>query len=371
MDVIVLGGGLMGTTTAYFLARRGHSVTVIERGRVGNGATIASFGNVRRTNRFLPQLPLAHRARAIWGEAERLLGRDVEFRQTGHVRLVFDEDGLADMRAYAEAARPWGLDIEELGPEDIRRRFPGLGPQAVAASLMAEDGCANPRLVCPAFAAATARMGAQIVEDAKVLSVTKTEAGFEVATERGTYAAACLVNTAGAWGARVAALFGEHVPLVARGPQMGVTEPLPHRVLPVVGVWTRVKEEAGYLRQVERGNIIFGGAAKRTEVDLDTGFAKYDPSRLPAQMRALVRLFPGLAQVAVIRTWSGCEGYIADDLPVMGRSATTDGLFHAFGFCGHGFQLGPGVGEMMAELIDTGRSSTSIAPFDIGRFAAA
>lgn len=368
MDVIVLGGGLMGSAAAFFLARRGLGVTLVERNRIGMGATVASFGNIRRTGRHLPQLPLAHRSLRLWGEAERLLGRDVEFRATGHLRLVFDADGLADMRRFAEEARPWGLELEELTPAEIRVRFPGLGPEAIAASFSPMDGSANPRLVSLAFADAARRLGARIVEEVEVGEIARTGAGFAVTTSKGVVAADCLLNTAGAWGGRVAARFGEPVPLTPRGPQMGVTEPLPHRVLPVVGIWSRGERSGGYLRQVERGNIVFGGAAERVAVELDPGHAKADPGRLPHQLRQLVRLLPALARVAVIRTWSGCEGYVADMLPVMGPSATTPGLFHAFGFCGHGFQLGPGVGDAMAELIATGRTDTPLHDFRIDRF---
>ena len=371
MDVIVLGGGLMGTASAHFLARRGARVTLIERNRVGTGATVASFGNIRRTGRHLSQLPLAHRSLRLWGEAAKMLGRDVEFCATGHIRLAFDDDGLADMRAYAEAARPWGLELEELGPREIRDRFPGLGPEAIAASFSPHDGSGNPRLIAPAFAEAAGKLGAQIIDGAEVDKIEHTGSAFVVASSKGTFAAECLLNTAGAWGARIAAQFGEEVPLDARGPQMGVTEPLPHRILPVVGIWTRDKDHGAYLRQVERGNIVFGGAAERVPVDLDPGHATADPMRLPGQLRAVARLLPAAAQVAVIRTWSGCEGYVRDMLPIMGRSATTPGLFHAFGFCGHGFQLGPGVGDAMAELITTDRCETPLDDFRIDRFSRA
>lgn len=371
MDVTVLGGGLMGTASAYFLARRGARVTLIERNRIGSGATVASFGNIRRTGRHLSQLPLAHRSLGLWGEAEKMLGRDVEFRATGHVRLIFDEASLADMRAYAEAARPCGLELEELGPREIRSRFPGLGPNAIAASFSPGDGSGNPRLIAPAFAEAARRLGAEILEDAEVQTIGHTGSGFVVASSKGTFAAECLLNTAGAWGARIAAQFGEAVPLDARGPQMGVTEPLPYRILPVVGIWTRDKDHGAYLRQVERGNIVFGGAAERVEVDLEPGHAAADPARLPTQLRAVARLLPAIAQATVIRTWSGCEGYVRDMLPVMGRSATTSGLFHAFGFSGQGFQLGPGVGDAMAELITTGRCETPLDDFRIDRFGGA
>jgi len=369
MDVIVLGGGLMGTASAYFLARRGARVTLIERNRIGTGATVASFGNIRRTGRHLSQLPLAHRSLRLWGEAEKTLGRDVEFRATGHIRLIFDEGSLADMRTYAEAARPCGLELEELGPREIRSRFPGLGPDALAASFSPHDGSGNPRLIAPAFAEASRKLGVEIVEEADVETIKHSGIGFHVATSKGSFAAEWLLNTAGAWGARVAGAFGEQVPLEARGPQMGVTEPLPHRILPVVGIWTRDKDYGAYLRQVERGNIVFGGAAERVSVDLDPGHAIADPIRLPVQLRAVARLLPAIAKIAVIRTWSGCEGYVRDMLPVMGQSATTPGLFHAFGFCGHGFQLGPGVGDAMAELMITGRCETPLDDFRIDRFS--
>ncbi|MDB6454312.1 NAD(P)/FAD-dependent oxidoreductase [Falsirhodobacter sp. 20TX0035] len=368
MSVIVLGGGLMGTATAFFLARRGVAVTLVERGRVGAGATVASFGNVRRSGRHLSQLPLARRSLTLWNEAARLLDRDVEFRATGHLRLIFDADGLALMRDYARAARPAGLELEELSPADLRRRFPGLGPDAIGASLSPEDGSGNPRLIGPAFAAAAARLGAQVVDDAGSVQVRRTSAGFEVVTARGTFTADRLVNCTGARGGDLAAQFDEPVPIRILGPQMGVTEPLPHRILPVVGVWDAA--HGAYLRQVERGNVVFGGAVDRTEVDPATGHAHVDPAHLPHQLRAVVRLVPALRHVAVIRQWSGAEGYVADGLPVMGPSLTTPGLFHAFGFCGHGFQLGPGVGDAMAELVATGRCDTPLDAMHVARFAA-
>ena len=370
MRVVIVGGGLMGAAAAFFLARRGVVVTLLERDRIGQAATNASFGNIRRQGRYLPQMPLAHRSRALWGEAEALLGEDVEFRATGHVRLAFDADAVADMETFARDAAPYGLTLEILGRNELRSRFAWAGPAAIAASFSPEDGSANPRLVAPAFARAAARLGAEIVEGSQVVAICRSDAGLSVETATGTFAADAVLNAAGAWGARLAESVGEPVPLEPYGPQMGVTEPLPHRILPVVGIWSRVKAEGVYFRQVERGNIVFGGG-KREAVALDPGHATVDPANTLAQLPQLKRLCPAIARVQVIRTWSGCEGYISDMLPVMGPSRTTPGLFHAFGFCGHGFQLGPGVGDVMAELIATGRSETPIEPFSIARFAAA
>lgn len=368
MDVIVIGGGLMGCAATFFLAQRGINVTLLERGRVGTGATVASFGNIRRTGRHLPQLPLAHHSRRLWGEAETLLGRDVEFRAHGHLRLIFGPKGLADMRRYTAAARPWGLDLQELERADIQRRFPGVGPDAIGASFSPDDGSGNPRLIAPAFAEAAVRLGAQVVEAAEVLKIISAAGGFTVKTSQGVFHADQVLNAAGAWGTRISRQFGEDVPMTSHGPQMGVTEPLPWQVKPVIGEWSETGH-GGYLRQVERGNIIFGGVVARTPVDMTTGHAQYDFSLLSQQLTHLIPLLPALAGVSVIRTWSGCEGYVADELPVMGPSETTPGLFHAFGFCGHGFQLGPGVGDVMAELMTTGRHLVPIDDFRIGRFA--
>ncbi len=190
-------------------------------------------------------------------------------------------------------------------PNEIRARFSGLGPDALAASFSPQDGSGNPRLVAPAFVEAAQRLGATIVEEAAVTAMCRTANGFRLETSEGVFEAEALVNTAGAWGARVAEAFGEPVPLKAFGPQMAVTEPLPHRILPVVGIWTRDHSQGAYLRQVERGNVVFGGAAERVPVDLDPGHAQADPERLLGQLPAVVRLVPALSQVSVIRTWSG------------------------------------------------------------------
>ncbi len=366
MRVTVLGGGLMGTATAFFLARRGAKVTLIERGHIGAGATVASFGNIRRSGRYLPQMPLAHRSVALWGQLQHLLGQDVEFRATGHLRLIFAPKGLSLMRKFRQEAKDWGLDLEELSASEVHARFPGLGPDAIGASFSPQDGSANPRLVAPAFACAATRLNAQIVEEAGEIKIQTRGEGFEISTQRGRHTADALVNCAGGWGPEIARHFGEEVPCRFAGPQMGVTEPLPHRILPVVGVWSA--KHGAYLRQVERGNVVFGGAVPRVEMDAN-GRAQPDPNCLADQLREVVRLVPALRGVSVIRQWSGAEGYVKDMLPIMGPSRTTPGLFHAFGFCGHGFQLGPGVGDAMAELITTGQCSTPLAPFNIGRFA--
>lgn len=370
-DVIIVGGGLMGASAALFLRRRGRSVILLERGLVGQQASGVNFGNVRRQGRYLEQLPLANRSRDIWGRLPELVGEDCEFIASGHLRVCFNEAQAAKMEAYAHDARAYGLDLEIISPNALRDRFPFLDRGVVLGSYGPLDGHANPRLVTPAFARAAVRQGARVEENAEVLAIDRIGEDFHVQTrDRGVFRAPILLITAGAWAGAMAARFGEPVPLVARGPQMGVTEPVPYRIGPTLGVSTPLEEETVYLRQVTRGNIVFGGG-RRNEVNLDTIRVYPKPENTLNQMPQLRRLLPGIAQLRLIRVWSGIESYLPDDRPIMGASDKVPGLYYAFGFCGAGFQIGPAVGDVMAELIDTGASVTPIEPFHIRRFAPA
>ena len=153
--------------------------------------------------------------------------------------------------------------------------------------------------------------------------------------------------------------------MTVMGPQMAVTEPLPYFLPPVIGNGSG----SSYLRQVKRGNIIWGGGRRGTP-QVDPPRARPIPEHLPAQWAGVLRLVPGLCGVQIIRTWSGIEGYIDDGLPIMGPSESRPGLFHLFGFCGHGFQLGPGAGAVAAEYVANGASRTPIEDFAISRFSA-
>jgi glycine/D-amino acid oxidase-like deaminating enzyme len=328
-----------------------------------------NFGNVRRQGRYLIQLPLANRARELWGRLPQLLGEDCEFMASGHLRVCYTDELAAKMETYARDARDYGLDLEILNPNALQSRFPYLGKNAVMGSLGPMDGHANPRLVAPAFGRAARRAGAHVEENTEVLAIEKVGADFQVETRnRGRFRAPVVMVTAGAWAGAMAARLGEAVPLVARGPQMGVTEPAPYRIKPTLGVSSPQEEETVYLRQVTRGNIVFGGG-HRNEVDLDKIRVYPNPDNTLNQMPQLQRLLPGIAKLRLIRVWSGIESYLPDDLPIMSASDKVPGLFYAFGFCGAGFQIGPGVGDVMAELIDTGRTVTPIEPFHIRRFA--
>ncbi|MEM9224810.1 MAG: FAD-binding oxidoreductase, partial [Pseudomonadota bacterium] len=368
VDVLIVGGGLVGTSTAFFLRQRGLSVVVLERDRIGVHASGTNFGNVRRQGRYLPQLPLANRSLSIWNRLPELLGEDVEFRATGHIRAILDEHSATMAERFAADALPYGLEIELLGHNAMRQRFPFFGERVIMGSFSPSDGQANPRLAAPAFARAAERAGASIIEGATAASIERVGDDFLLATPRhGTFRASAVQISAGAWGGTLTADLGEPVPMAPGAPQVAITEPLSTGIPSVVGVWTSDKTRNVYCRQVEQGNLVFGGGI-RGKASIEPSRATVDPKNTERQIANLTDLIPTLADARVIRSWSGVEGYIDDDLPVMGPSARQPGLFYAFGFCGYGFQLAPGVGDVMAELIATGRTETPIDEFTLDRF---
>ncbi|NBC36441.1 FAD-dependent oxidoreductase [Novosphingobium sp. FSY-8] len=369
-DVAIIGGGLMGCSAAFFLAQRGLSVALLETDKVGRQASGTNFGNVRRQGRPIFQLPLANRAIRIWRNAREMLGSDVEYLQSGHIRVCFRErpDNIGKMEEYAQQAREEGLELELLSANALRERFPWLGPDVLAGSYSATDGHANPRLAAPAFARAAARLGAQIIEDTQIVHAEKLVEDFHLTAADGRqFRAPILLVTAGAWAGKVAGWFDEGIPLTPRAPTMSVTEPVPYAIAPAVGVMTPDEVETVYFRQVARGNIVLGGSTRAASYPDD--YRSYVlPENTMTQFQHLSRLAPALARLNVIRVWSGIEGYTQDALPIMGPSARVPGLFHAFGFSGSGFQIGPGVGETMAELIATGATDIPIAPYAVNRF---
>lgn len=369
-DVLIVGGGLMGTTAAFFLrTQHGKSVTLLEREMVGRQASGVNFGNVRRQGRALDQIPLVNRARAVWGRVRELLGEDLEFAPYGHLRVVYNETQAAIIEQYARDVKPLGLELEMLDKAALKARYGFFGDEVIAGSLSPLDGHANPRLAGPAFGRAARRAGAQIREYSEVVKV-EIDAGEFVAhtADGGEHRGEQMFVTAGAWSGTLAAAFGEPVPLTAHGPQMGVTDPMPYAFAPSIGMSTQINFEGVYFRQIKRGNIVFGGGLRGPALT-DSIRAYVDPANTLRQFREMRRVVPMFEKLQLIRVWSGIEGYLPDLKPIIGPSARHPGLHYAFGFNGEGFAISTGVGETMAELMATGSTAIPLAPFGIGRFA--
>lgn len=360
-DVTIIGGGVAGCAAAVALRKAGLSVVLLEKGLCGAGASGVNFGGVRQQGRHLAELPLARRARAIWDGLAAMLGEDIEFEATGHIKLARSEADMAELEAYARAAAEHGLKLQMLGANAARAELAWLGEKVVGASLCAEDGAANPRLVGPAYARLARRLGADLREHAPALSATHDGERFETRTEALAVTSRFLVNAAGIGAGEVAAWLGEDAPLGPVVPNMLVTEPLPIFVTRSVGVCGGDV----YVRQVARGNVILGGG--RGWGDADLRWSRPVSEQSLGGMARTLDLVPALKGAQVIRTWAGIDGQMPDRIPVIGFSKAAPNLVHAFGFSGHGFQLGPVVGEIVAELVTEGRSASPLAPFAIDR----
>ena len=362
VDVAIIGGGTAACAAAVALREAGLTVAVLEKRLCGAGASGVNFGGVRQQGRHLAELQLARRARALWDNLNHLLGEDVEFEATGHIKLARSEADMAELEVYAESAREHGLALTLLGANALRDELPCVGPKMHGASLSPSDGQANPRVVGPAYARLARKRGVEVREFAPVRHAVSTGAGFEIEADGMTVRSRWLVNAAGAGAGVVASWFGERAPVSPLMPNMLVTEPLPYVVSRSIGVCGGDV----YVRQIRRGNVIFGGGHGWGDVEL--GLARPQAEESLGCMARAVDIVPALAGAQVIRSWSGMDGQMPDHIPVIGFSSTTPRLVHAFGFSGHGFQLGPVIGLIIAELIDEGQTISPIAAFAPQRF---
>ncbi|MET3439957.1 sarcosine oxidase subunit beta [Variovorax paradoxus] len=362
-DVAIVGGGIVGASAALALRQMGIGVALLERDLCGSRSSGVNYGGVRRQGRPVSQLPLAQRAHRIWGRLRETIGTDGEYLRSGHFKIARSEADMASLEQYRAQSLDFDLGLELISDTRLRERCPWLGTRAVGGSLCAEDGQANPRLVSPAFALAAQRAGAQIFERHKVDEVAHDGTKFILRSGNALEVLApALLNCAGAWAGPVATYFGEAVPLQSGHPAMAVTEPLPFFMN-----WSLGVEGGGiYCRQVARGNLVLGGGGAGVALDADR--ARSDRDAIASLSEQAIELLPALRHAHFIRTWSGTEGYLPDRQPVLGPSRTTPGLFHGFGFAGAGFQIGPAAGEVLAELVRDGRSSTPIEAFSIERF---
>jgi sarcosine oxidase subunit beta len=270
---------------------------------------------------------------------------------------------MARLEAYAQVARDHGLQLSLSSGAAFRRAHPWAGPQAVGGSFCAEDGHANPRLVSPAFARAARAAGARVVEHCTVTEATHAGGRFVTGDGRSLEVSSqWLLNCAGAWALDISQRFGDKAPLTAMHPAMAVTEAVPRFMDVNVGV-----EGGGiYGRQTARGNCVMGGGRGTATGPL---YAVPTAKAIAELCQRMAELFPALEHAHVIRFWSGVEGSLPDHQPIIGPIPNNPQLIHAFGFCGAGFQTGPAVGELLAELVHRGQCGIDLDPFSLARFS--
>ena len=364
VDVAIIGGGLIGSSTALHLAMGGQRVIVIEKDSPGRHASGVNAGGLRRLNRHPAEIPLAVVAAQMWRDIHSLVGSDCDVKLMGQVKVA---ENAADLQKLAERAalvHSLGFDHEQLIDRDrLYQLAPALAPHCVGGLYTAGDGFARPYHALTAFRRKAQSLGVEYRTGCRVTGVERVGDCWRVVSEQAKLEAPILVNCAGAWAGQICDYLNEPVPLKVGAPMMMVTERLPPFLDLVVGAASRKLS----FKQMQNGTVLIGGAYL-AEHDMGNETTDIDFSKLAESSRTVLALFPRMAGVRIVRTWAGLEAFMPDHIPVIGASAKAPNVYHAFGFSAHGFQLSPVVGQIMSELILSHKSSLEIGPFSICRF---
>jgi sarcosine oxidase subunit beta len=368
-DVIVIGGGISGTSAAYELARRGTQVMLLERGDLHSMASGWSLAGVRQSGRHPAELPLAQTAVRRWEHLAEELESDVEYRQDGNLRLAITTGDVPAIRRVVDEGSTSGIPMEYIdGSDAVRELAPAIAPTVAGASFCPTDGHANNHLTVQAFARAAQRHGAEIRTGIEVTSLRVAGDRITgVETADGAISAGTVILAAGIYTPRLLAPLNLDLPLdIVLCPvvQTDVMEPT---LKPVLGV----SDGSFAGRQEASGRFRLTGESRPWREAWHTG-ANTTPSmgQVQAMIAGALDVLPVLADMRINRIWGGLIDRTPDVIPVIEKIPHYDGLVVAAGFSGHGFCLGPVTGEILADLAITGMTHHPIDAFTLARFAA-
>jgi len=363
--VAIIGGGIMGASTAYHLARRGCTdVVILEKELLAQASTGLSAGGIRQQFSHPANIRLSQEAVRLFERFEDEFGVDINFRQVGYLFLAQSEATWQEFLTNVEVQRAHDVPVEVLTPDEIKYRWPYLTVDDLRGGTFGpKDGYADPYSVAMAFATAARRMGVRIEEQTKVTGM-QIEGGRVrgVETTRGPVAAPVVVNVAGAWGAQVAKMAGFDLPVVPYRRQVFITqafEAIPKPVPMILDI-----EPAFYFRG-EGPGVLMGMSDQEEPPSFNTNV---DYHFLERVIEKAVRRAPILEEAEIMRGWGGLYDITPDDNAIIGPLPGVEGLYCAVGFSGHGFQQGPTVGRVLAELILDGRTDFDLSPFAHDRF---
>lgn len=349
-DILIIGGGITGVTAAYELARAGLAVTLIERGKLAHMASGWTLGGVRQSGRDPAELELARAAVARWPTLDQELDGDTGYRQRGNVRLARTPEEVETIRAMVARQRGLGLDLDFLPTlADARQVAPALGEAVLAASFCPSDGHADPVPAVTSFATAAKRHGAQIREGVAATAVMTGPGGAVIGalTSEGPIHAAVTILAAGMHTPALLRPLDLHLPIDPHTVFVLRTTALPPVFEQVFGVANA--DCAG--RQERDGSLRVTTGIGRYAEDVErwTEASLSPPAQAVADLITRVSaVLPALTEARVERLWGGLIDQTPDALPVIDNPRP--GLIVAAGFSGHGFGIGPAVGEALCDL---------------------
>ncbi|MEW2529646.1 FAD-binding oxidoreductase [Streptomyces sp. NPDC047071] len=373
-DVIVIGAGVVGAACAYYAARAGLHVTVIDRGPVAGGTTGAGEGNLLVSDKEPgPELDLALLSTRLWRELADALPPRIEYETKGGLVVAADAHDLASLREFAARQARSGVAADEVPGDRLRDLEPHLAPGLAGAFHYPQDAQVQPALA----AAQLLRAGGERVRLRLGEEVTGVLTGSGgrvrgVRTPAGEVHAPHVVNAAGTWGGEVARLAGAPLPVLPRRGFVLVTEPLPRVVRRKVYAADYVADVASGSAALQTSAVVEGTPAGPVLIGASRERVGFDRSLSVAALRRLaaqaVRLFPVLATVRAMRTYAGFRPYLPDHLPAIGPDPRAPGLLHACGHEGAGIGLAPATGRIVAALLGGGVLPLDVKPFRPERF---
>lgn len=412
-DVVVIGGGIAGICTAYYLAKRGVRVVVCEKGRVAGEQSSRNWGWIRKQNRDPGELALMIESLRRWHEIVPTLDEDIGFKVGGITSLAETEAELAEREAWLEHARAYQLDTRLVGADEVATMLGRADRRVRAALHTPSDARAEPWKAVPAIARAARALGAEIHEQTAVRALERQAGRISgVVTERGTVRATSVVLAGGVW----SRAFLENAGLTL--PQLGVkssvlrTSTAPRfseSAFGAKGASIRPRADGGYtiarsgaatfdiipaafrhfraftpilarnwrIMTFRFGRPFFEAlGSRRWQPDQMSPFEairvlhpKPDARLLDDVMRKARDLYPALVEAQPVQQWAGIIDTTPDELPVIDAVVAVPGLFLATGFSGHGFGIGPGAGYAMAEIVTGGRPAVDLSALRYARFA--
>jgi sarcosine oxidase subunit beta len=379
-DVVIIGGGCMGTSVAWHLAARGITrVILVERAQVlGAGSTGRNAGGVRHQFSHKANILLSIESIAAFERFRDEVGADIDFHQDGYLFLLTNPADVRTFERHVALQRQLGVAVDVLDATEAARLAPGLlVDDVVGATFCARDGIADPNGVTMGFAKAAQSRGATIWRETEVVGI-EVERGriTGVATTRGPIATATVVNAAGPWAAQIGAMANLPVPVAPYRRHIFIAAP------PPPGTWERAGPGSApgaprsrimvidfattFYFHREGANLLFGMGDPDEPPGFDT---TVNWEFLDRVAKVAVRRLPVLGDASVSHAWAGLYEMTPDAMPIIGRAGAVEGLFLITGFSGHGFQHSPAAGRILADLIAGRDPQFDLDPFDHQRFA--
>ena len=368
-EVIIIGGGVIGCATAYYLAKEGTSVIVLEGSdHIGNGGSSRNGGGVRQSGRDPRELPLAmYGIRNLWPHLSEELETDCEYHQDGNLRLGKTEKHREILEGLADRARACGLDVRMIDGDEVRRINPHLSHEVTVASWCPTDGHANPLTTTLGFYKMARRLGARFITGEPVTELRTVKGKIrKVITPNNVYEGEQVLVAAGLHSREILGTVGIDVPIDGSLLEALVTE----AEAPMFDQMLGTADADFYGHQTKHGSFVFGGSSGLEPFYKDNGTPVTSSRTAPCICRGIMKYFPELADAKIVRTWAGWSDRSADGVPVLGAVDEVPGLYAACAFTGHGFGISPAVGDQLAKLIRTGSTDVDLSPLRYDRFHA-